>query len=71
MTLDKNEKYVNEDALPKVITRKKNLSGGAIAGIVIGCIVVVVALMIGEFFLVKSLLNKNNGTPSENEAENV
>ena len=67
---DENGDYENPNTFPKVVTKKKNLSGGAIAGIVIACIVVVAALMIGEFFLVKHLLNKDSA-PSENEAENV
>lgn len=70
LTLLKNEEYHNYDADPKVVEKKKNLSGGAIAGIVIGCVVAVAALMIGEFFLVKHLLNKDNA-PSEKEAEEV
>lgn len=54
LTLERNDKYHNEDEDPKVIEKKK-LSGGAVAGIVIGVIVAVAALMIGEFFLVKKI----------------
>ena len=67
LILPKNENYVND--FGKLTCKDNKLSGSAIAGIVIACIVAVAALMIGEFFLVKHILSKE--APSEKEAEEV
>lgn len=69
LVLPKKAGYVNTDNGPNVIEKNKGLSGGAIAGIVIGCIVAVAALMVGEYFLIMHFKNKES--PSENEAEEV
>lgn len=59
LTLERNDKYRNDDEDPKVIEKKK-LSGGAVTGIEIGVIVTVAALTMGEFFLVMHVLNKDD-----------
>lgn len=69
LVLPKKAGYINTDNGPNVIEKNKGLSGGAIAGIVIGCIVAVAALMVGEYFLIMHFKNKES--PSENEAEEV
>lgn len=48
-----NYNYENE---PQNI--KSKLSGGQIAGIVVGCVAAVVIIMVAEFFIIKHFFNK-------------
>lgn len=46
-----------------IIARKTGLSGGSIAGIVIGCIVVVACIAITAFLVIKNRRGANDSTP--------
>ena len=69
LSVDKKSDYKppNIEKPPK--SESKKLSSGTIAGIIIACIVVVAAIMVGEYFLIMHFKNKKDA--SKNEAEEV